>query len=108
MRLSQIMAAILLTSCSTPTLQSEAMLRPQEYVGRQVSVCGTLDGANLLDQNSNGFGLAIIDFGDLGANRRGRVCITGEIVYIGCLSGNVICNDWAFDHGIRVSEVLSR
>ena len=101
-------------SCQTPLLASSSSVfaNPASYVGQRVMVCGRLGGtANIYEEPSGrglsinsaggGFGPLLVRLGE-GA----RVCLTGNISYLGCQTDDrIICTDAAFDYVLHLKRV---
>ncbi|MEA3030030.1 MAG: hypothetical protein QOG13_1355 [Sphingomonadales bacterium] len=97
---------------SLPDDRDLVFARPQEVTGRSVRVCGfMIDSANIVessdrDDSRHSGGLTIVARGPLNAFHRGRVCVEGNISYVGCVSGPTFCTDSAYDYGISVRRLL--
>jgi hypothetical protein len=102
---------LVLGSCAhDQTASADVFQTPSQFVGQTVRVCGyMIDSANIVesadreDQRRAG-GLVIAAKGPLNLLHRGPVCVEGELTYVGCATGPVICTDAAFDYGIRVQR----
>jgi hypothetical protein len=100
-------------SAHTPIASPDVFRHPSRFVGQTVQVCGyMIDSANILesanrDDPTRRGGLVIAAKGPLDLRYRGPLCVEGDLTYIGCLSGRVICTDAAFDYGIRVHRRMS-
>ena len=106
------MAPVLVACAHTSAASTEVYRAPSIFVGRTVQVCGyMLDSANIVesanrDDKTHDGGLSISAKGPLNLRHRGPLCVEGEVTYVGCASGPVICTDAAFDYGIRIRRVL--
>lgn len=97
-------------ACASNTSSNfDAFDNPQNYLGEKIRVCGRMvDSANLVqidkktsDKNLQGF---VIVGNRPTSNRlpRGKLCVEGLVVFIGCQTGDVVCTDAAFDYGIEI------
>jgi hypothetical protein len=110
-----MLLALLLASCvSSASERSGIFVNPQQFVNQSAIVCGfMLDSSNIFEtdddeDDSRPGGLSIAEKGPLNLLHRGRICVEGEIIYMGCqTSTTVICTDAAFDYGIRIHRVLN-
>ena len=93
-----------LSGCAhAPLASADVFGAPSRFVGQTVQLCGfVIDGANIVesadrhDDERRG-GLSIAAKGPLDLQHRGRLCVEGEVTYVGCASGNLICTDAAYD-----------
>lgn len=106
---------LLVSSCTHPLpTRSDIYVHPEQYVGRVVSVCGYIvDSANMVESadsedRTRPGGLSIADRGTLDPLHRGRICVEGEIVHLGCASGSRICLEAVYDYAIKIRRVVSR
>ena len=91
--------------------RNAVFVEPSALVGRQVELCGFVDGPNILEsadrrQWARTGGISIVDRGPLHPRFRGRACVAGLLEYFGCAAD--ACNDAAFDYGIRIGRVISQ
>ena len=50
----------------------------------------------------------IRDYGPMSFDYEGKICVVGQIVYIGCYRGKRLCTDWASDYAINIERVIFR
>jgi hypothetical protein len=106
-------ALLTLLSCSACTHQwarNPAFVNPASYLGREVQVCGPVDGPNILETAdhrrwSQTGGISIIERGPLDQRFRGHACVIGTLEYMGCQTE--ICTGAAFDYAIRIRRVVT-
>ncbi|HEX8214803.1 MAG TPA: hypothetical protein VF582_04950 [Allosphingosinicella sp.] len=84
---------------------------PSQFAGREVEVCGWVDGPNLLESAdrrhwSRRGGISITDRGPLDRRYEGFACVSGTVEYLGCETG--LCTGAAFDYAIRIRRVTSQ
>lgn len=112
-QLTLLPACLCLLACTHyPPARSVVFANPERFVNLPAHVCGyMIDSSNIVespDRNDTARrgGLSIAEKGPLDPRRRGRVCVEGQIVYLGCETGPVACFDVAFDYGIRVRSII--
>ena len=112
MRLYHLLLAVSLVSCvAGSAARDDIFVNPSRYLGRQVDLCGyMIDSANIVeaedrDDAARRGGFSIADKGPLNLLHRGPICVVGEIIYIGCQTGDVVCTDAFFDYGIRILAI---
>jgi len=49
-----------------------------------------------------------MDKGPLDLRFRGKLCVEGELSYMGCETGPDICTGAAFDYGVEIRRVLKQ
>lgn len=88
-------------------------MHSERYVGQVVSVCGYIvDSANIVESADSedrirSGGLSIAEKGPLPPLYRGRTCVEGEIVHLGCATGARICLEAIYDYAIKIRRVAS-
>ena len=105
---------VLVSACTYPNDAYAGLYQaPARFVGQTVEVCGyMIDSSNILwtadrtDTKRRG-GFSIDGKGPLNRLYRGHLCVEGEITYVGCGNGTVVCTDAAYEYGIRVRRVIS-
>jgi hypothetical protein len=107
-------AAFALAGCAhAPPVRSDVYVNSERYINRLVSVCGYIvDSANMVESSdredrTRSGGLSIINKGPLKPLYRGRTCVEGKIVQLGCASGPRICLEAIFDYAIEIHRVIS-
>ena len=90
----------------------DVYFNPDRYLDEEIQVCGRMrDSSNLIENRTRNSqitarGLAIIEPGPLGPFHRGQVCVVGTVVFVGCLTADIICTDWAYDYGIEIHHIV--
>lgn len=107
-----IVVLSLVSGCvSVTSVGDDIFLTPAEHRNKIVVVCGQMiDSANLIRPSigeESTEGLVLLNHGPLDPLHRGEVCVRGLLDYVGCLDGEVICTDGAYNYGIRVYEVVN-
>lgn len=104
------MIGIIGASCGTMSNPNPDVFdNPQAYLGQKIRVCGeAIDGSNLI-QVTNGFnddahkGFVLTGNRSLSdRQKRGKLCVEGLVVFIGCNTEGIICVDAAYNYGIEV------
>ena len=110
---SALLAASLFVAAAGATARTRNHLfdAPQDYVGRNVLVCGYVVYGNSILERPDGVlnrrgGLVILDDNPLPPNFDGHVCVEGMIGEL-CGEHQSICSEGLFDFGISISRVLS-
>lgn len=108
-----IYIALAAGGCAHAATRNSVFVSPASYVGRSVQLCGyMIDSSNILESrrrrewNRTG-GLSIRDGGPLRLRFRGRVCVEGDVSYLGCGEGSG-CTGAAFEYAISITRVISR
>jgi len=102
----------LLACAHHSSARNPVFVHPEQFVNLSTRVCGyMIDSSNIVeseDRNDTGRrgGLSIQESGPLNPLHRGRICVEGQVVYLGCQTGPVACFDIAFDYGIRIRRVV--
>ena len=104
-----------LASCQTSSVaprSSPVFADPAAYVGKQVTVCGRLSGTANIYEERGDRGLSISPIAEglkpkfARFRQHGRVCLSGEVSYVGCQSDpRIICTDWAFDYALKFTDI---
>jgi hypothetical protein len=110
---SLALTAAALVGCTHPSSErSRVYVSPEQFLAQLVEVCGSMiDSSNILESARRGEqrrvgGLSINEMGPLNPLHRGRICVEGQISYIGCATGPVVCLEGAFDYAISVRRVI--
>lgn len=100
-----------LSSCAhTDSNSSNRTFNGKLVSGETINICGNkIDSANFKISNSDYYkslyALSIVDHGNSPLNERRSICITGELIYLGCETDeNVICVDAGYDYGIKITD----
>lgn len=115
MRLIFTAASLLVMSCTAPAAtRNPVFTTPEKLSSQLVIFCGyMIDSANIIesadreDRRHRG-GVSIMDKGPLDLRFRGKLCVEGELSYMGCETGPDICTGAAFDYGVEIRRVLKQ
>lgn len=100
--------AVVLASCASSKIGSETTLYSSavSVLDTQTRICAIKKRSRLFfDQDEDSQHLEILDYGPVSPDRKGHICVVGEVTYIGCDTGTVICMDAVSDYGIRIASV---
>lgn len=102
------------SSCAATTAASEFAIS-KSSVGQTVEVCGYQFNSRIYPtKDREGRHYEVMEYGDVQPFSRSAICVSGEVVWLGCESGTdfagqseIICVDASSDFGLRDIQVKS-